>query len=218
MNDLLLQLAVTAPVLLLSLVFHEVAHGYVAFRLGDNTAMKLGRLSPNPVRHLDPFGTLVLLMTYLGSNGSMMFGWAKPVPINPGYFKSHQRGMAWVGVAGPTANFILASVAALILRAAFPDPHWLFNAAGNLVPWAIFRVMQLNIILMIFNLIPVPPLDGSRILGAFLPPRTYVKWIQLDRYGMLFVMLLLFVLLNLGNGLNDVIVPIYRLFLPTYGF
>ena len=218
MNDLLLQLAVTAPVLLLSMVFHEVSHGYMASRLGDTTARDRGRLSLNPLRHLDPFGTLVLLLTFLGSQGAMMFGWAKPVPINPGNFKSHQHGMALVGVAGPLANFMLASAAALILRTVYPNPEWVNQVSGNLMPWAIFRVMQLNVILMVFNLIPVPPLDGSRIVGAFLSKRAYFRWIQLDQYGMFFIMLLLFGLINFGNGLYAIILPIYRLFLPSYGF
>ncbi len=215
MGQLLIQLAVTAPVLLLSMVIHEISHGYMAYRLGDDTAMQRGRLSPNPIKHLDPLGSLVLLLTFLGSQGAMMFGWAKPVPINPGKFKSHQRGMAYVGIAGPMANFLLASLAALILRTAYPH---IGDVETGLLPIAIFRIFQLNIILMIFNLIPVPPLDGSRIVGAFLPPKSYIKWIQLDQYGMLFIMLLLFALINFGNGLYNVILPIYRLFLPTYGF
>jgi Zn-dependent protease len=194
------------------MVFHEVSHGYMAFRLGDQTAMRQGRLSLNPVRHVDPFGAIILLLTFLSSGGRMMFGWAKPVPIHPGNFKSHQRGMAWVGVAGPLANFILASIAALVLRTVYP------HFGGGLLPMAIFRIFQLNVILMVFNLFPVPPLDGSRILGAFLPPQAYIKWIQLDRYGMLFVMVLLFGLINFGNGLYEIILPIYRLFLPSYGF
>ena len=213
MNELLLQLAITLPVLLISLVFHEVSHGYVAYRLGDKTASERGRLSPNPLKHLDTFGTIVLLITFLGSQGRMMFGWAKPVPINPGNFKSHQRGMAWVGIAGPTANFILASVAALVLRTFYPHVGDLEN---SLLAIGVFRVFQLNIILMLFNLIPVPPLDGSRIIGAFLNRSSYMKWIQLDQYGMFFVMILLFVLINFGSGLTDIILPVYRLFLPSY--
>ena len=213
MNDLLLQLIITLPALLVSLVFHEVSHGYVAYRLGDKTASERGRLSLNPVRHLDAFGTIVLLITFLGTRGTAMFGWAKPVPINPGNFKSHQRGMAWVGIAGPTANFILASVAALVLRTFYPHVG---DLESSFLAIVIFRVFQLNVILMLFNLIPVPPLDGSRIIGAFLNRRSYMKWIQLDQYGMFFVMLLLFVLINFGNGLTDVLLPVYRLFLPSY--
>ena len=213
MNELLLQLAITLPVLLISLVFHEVSHGYVAYRLGDRTASERGRLSLNPIRHLDTLGTVVLLLTFLGSQGQMMFGWAKPVPINPGNFKSHQRGMAWVGIAGPTANFILASVAALMLRAFYPH---VLDLESSFVAIAIFRIFQLNVILMLFNLIPVPPLDGSRIIGAFLNRKAYMKWIQLDQYGMIFAMLILFVLINFGNGLTSVLLPVYRLFLPGY--
>lgn len=212
MNELLLQLAVTAPVLLFSMTFHEVSHGYMAYRLGDKTAKNLKRLSLNPLQHLDPLGTLMLAATFLFSGGRMLFGWAKPVPVNPGNFKSHQYGMMWVGMAGPAANLLLAMLAALALNVFYP------NFGEGLMPMAIFRIFQLNVILMIFNLIPVPPLDGSRIVGALLPPRAYIKWLQLDRYGMLFVMVLLIVLLNSGSGLSSVIDPIYQLFLPSYGF
>lgn len=213
MNELLLQLAITLPALLISLVFHEVSHGYVAYRLGDRTARERGRLSLNPLRHLDTFGTVMLLITFLGSQGRMMFGWAKPVPINPGSFKSHQRGMALVGIAGPTANFILASLAALTLRAFYPH---VLDLETSFIAIVIFRVFQLNVIVMLFNLMPVPPLDGSRILGAFLNRKAYMKWIQLDQYGMIFAILILFVLINFGNGLADILLPVYRLFLPGY--
>lgn len=210
MRDLLLEFAVTLPALLLSMVFHEVSHGYVAFRLGDKTAQERGRLSLNPLRHLDRFGTLMLFFTYFSSGGHMLFGWAKPVPINPGYFKSPQRGMAWVGLAGPTANFMLAAAAALLLE------RWAHD--DTLLTVAIFRVFQLNIILMLFNLLPVPPLDGSRILGGFMPPQLYMRWISLDRYGMLFVMLVLFFLISVPGPFYNVITAVYRLFLPTFGF
>ncbi|MHB9112646.1 MAG: site-2 protease family protein [Thermoleophilia bacterium] len=214
MDELLLQLAVTAPVLLFSMTFHEVSHGYMAYRLGDKTAKNLKRLSLNPLQHLDPLGTLMLAVTFLFSNGAMLFGWAKPVPVNPGYFRSHQYGMMWVGMAGPAANLLLAALAALALNIFYPDPDFV----DGLLPISIFRIFQLNVILMVFNLIPVPPLDGSRIVGALLPPKSYIKWVQLDRYGMLFVMVLLIVLLNSGSGLSNVIRPIYQLFLPSYGF
>ncbi|MEK6536377.1 MAG: site-2 protease family protein [Actinomycetota bacterium] len=212
MNDLLLQLAVTAPVLLFSMTLHEVSHGYMAYRLGDKTAASQKRLSLNPLRHLDPFGTLLLVMTFIFSSGRMMFGWAKPVPVNPGNFRSHQRGMAWVGIAGPSANLLLAGVSALVLNIFYPD------FGDGLLPISIFRIFQLNVILMVFNLIPVPPLDGSRIVGAFLTPRSYIKWIKLDQYGQFFIMALLLIMLNFGNGLYTIILPIYQLFLPGYGF
>ena len=211
-RELLIQLAVTAPVLLFSMTLHEVSHGYMAYRLGDRTAASQKRLSLNPLRHLDPFGTLLLVMTFIFSAGRMMFGWAKPVPVNPGNFKSHQRGMAWVGIAGPSANLLLAGVSALVLNIFYPD------FGDGLLPISIFRIFQLNVILMVFNLIPVPPLDGSRIVGAFLTPRSYIKWIKLDQYGQFFIMALLLIMLNFGNGLYTIILPIYQLFLPGYGF
>lgn len=210
MRDLLLQFAVTLPALLISLMFHEVAHGYMAFRMGDKTARSHGRLSLNPVRHLDRLGTLVLFLTYFSSHGAMLFGWAKPVPINPGYFRHPQRGMAWVGFAGPAANFIMAAISALILEK-------LLNGSG-LLDVVVFRIFQLNVILMIFNLIPVPPLDGSRIVGAFMGPRTYMRWLALDRYGPMMVMGVLFVLFTFPDPLYGVIHSLYRVFLPSYGF
>lgn len=209
MSGLLLEFAVTLPALILSLILHEVAHGFVALRLGDKTAQSRGRLSLNPLRHLDRFGTLVLFLTYFTSAGSMLFGWAKPVPINPAYFKNPQRGMGWVGIAGPTANFMLAAASAFMLE------NWVHGA--GLFPMVVFRIFQLNVILMLFNLMPVPPLDGSRIVGAFLGKKTYMRWIQLDQYGMLFVMLLLFALFSFPAPFNEVIKSLYRLFLPSYG-
>lgn len=213
MYNLLLQFLITLPALLVSLVFHEVAHGYMAARLGDNTAKRLGRLSLNPLKHLDTFGTLVLFLTFFTSGGRMLFGWAKPVPINPGQFTrmSPQRGMMWVGAAGPFANLVIVAASALILE----------NLTGinEFVTIALFRVFQLNVILMVFNLMPVPPLDGSRIVGGLLPPQAYMSWARLDRYGMLFVMLFLFLLIGpLQPVFIGVLTALYNLFLPSYGF
>lgn len=210
MRELLLQFAVTLPALLLSLVFHEVSHGYMALRLGDKTAQSRGRLSLNPLKHLEAFGTLVLFLTFFTSGGRMLFGWAKPVPINPAYFKSPQHGMAWVGAAGPVANFMLAAASALILE------NWLHT--DGLMATAVFRVFQLNVILMVFNLIPVPPLDGSRIVGGLMGKKAYMRWTQLDQYGMFFIMLLLFFLLSFPGPFYEVIRSLYRIFLPSYGF
>ncbi|MHB8793569.1 MAG: site-2 protease family protein [Thermoleophilia bacterium] len=208
MSELLLQLAVTAPVLLFSMTLHEVSHGYMAYRLGDPTAKNLKRLSFNPLQHLDRLGTLMLAVTFLFSYGRVLFGWAKPVPVNPGYFKSQQYGMMWVGMAGPAVNFVLALLAALALNVFFP------HFSDELLPISIYRIFQLNVILMIFNLIPLPPLDGSRIIGAFMPARTYARWVQLDRYGALIVMVLIIILLNTRSGLAPVISPVYKLLLP----
>ncbi len=212
-SQMLLQFLITLPVLLVSLVFHEVSHGYVAARLGDNTAKQLGRLSLNPIRHLDAFGTLVLFLTFFGSGGNMLFGWAKPVPINPGRFSrmSPQRGMMWVGAAGPFANLLIVAASALLLEN--------LTGLGEFITLALFRVFQLNVILMVFNLMPIPPLDGSRVVGGLLPPRAYMAWARLDRYGMLFVMLFLFLLIGPFNSVfGNFLLTLYRLFLPSFGF
>ncbi|GBE57526.1 peptidase family M50 [bacterium BMS3Abin01] len=211
MNDLLFQFVLTLPALLVSLVFHEMAHGYVAYRLGDHTAKLQGRLSLNPIRHLDVFGTLVLFLTFFGSGGRMLFGWAKPVPINPNQFTSIsvQKGMMWTGAAGPAANLIVVAASALFLE--------MVPISNELLFTVIFRVFQLNVILMVFNLMPVPPLDGSRIVGGFLGREAYIRWARLDRYGMLFVMLFLFLILGpLQTVFYQIISTIYHIFLPSY--
>lgn len=206
-RELLIQFFITLPALLVSLVFHELAHGYVSWRLGDPTARKSGRLTLNPVKHLDPFGTLVLFITYFGSAGAMLFGWARPVPVNSGYFKSPRHGMALVGLAGPAANLAIASAAALLLN--FWPP------GSDLVFAVIFRVFQLNLVLMVFNLIPVPPLDGSRVVGGLMNERTYRQWARLDQYGMIFMMVLLFVVIS-TRLLSGIMFSLYELFLPRY--
>lgn len=219
MNDtlaLLIQFAFTLPVLLFSLTFHEVSHGYVALRLGDQTARLHKRLSPNPLRHLDVFGSLLLVLTFLFSRGTFMYGWAKPVPVHPGNFKSPQRGMMWVGLAGPLSNLVLAIAAVALLRLFFPDPP--LSSSGfwhNLPMLVIFRVFQLNIILMVVNLIPIPPLDGSRVIGAFLPTSLYTKWAQIERYGLAILFLLFFAIPGFNQALQLVIEPIYKFFLPS---
>lgn len=206
-SDIIIQFLITLPALLVSLVFHELAHGYVAWRLGDPTARQSGRLTLNPLKHLDPFGTLVLFITYFGSAGSMLFGWARPVPVNPGYFRSPQHGMALVGLAGPATNLAIAGAAALLLN------FWL--PSDDLLLAVIFRVFQLNLILMVFNLMPVPPLDGSRVVGGLMNRQTYVRWMRLDQYGMIFMMVLLFVVIS-TDLLSGVMRSLYELFLPRY--
>ena len=216
-NNLFIQFIVTLPALLVSMMLHEVAHGYVAYRLGDQTAKQRGRLSLNPVRHLDRLGTLVLCLTYFLSGGTALFGWAKPVPISPGSFKDPQRGMMWVGAAGPAANLLIAIASALALKWAFPYP-----LPDSYLFMVLFLTFRLNLILMVFNLIPVPPLDGSRIVGGFLSRGAYLRWIRLDQYEMMFVMLVWFVLIGfgpVGSGFSSFFGSLYHIFLPaSYGF
>jgi Zn-dependent protease len=173
---------VLLPVFIVSLTLHEMAHGWSAYRLGDPTAKLLGRLSPNPLVHLDPLGTAMFGLTYW--IGGFLFGWAKPVPINPYNLRGNpQRGMALVAAAGPATNFLLAIAfgAALV-----------HGSYGELTTDVLVYSFYVNVVLGVFNLLPIPPLDGSRIIGAFMSPSTYARWSELDQYGMVAILLLFF--------------------------
>jgi Zn-dependent protease len=205
----LIGLLILIPVLVLSMAAHELAHGFIAYRLGDPTAKRAGRLSFNPLKHLDPLGTAMFFITYI--LGGFVFGWAKPVPVSPYYFKNRQWGMAAVGLAGPLTNFIVAVITIVVLNAIHPNVDgWAFEILS--------RLFAVNVVLGLFNLIPIPPLDGSRVLGAFLPRRAYERWVALDQYGMILVLLAMFTLWGpfqrlLGwaiNGLADVFLTNYH--------
>ena len=174
-SSLLIRFLIISPLLLLSLVLHELAHGWVAYLLGDPTAKAHGRLTLNPIKHLDTWGTIMLAVTFLGSGGSFFFGWAKPVPVDPRFFKDGQRGMAWVGAAGPLTNFALALISIGLI--------WATYQSSLFVAQLFYMLMVLNAILGTLNLIPIPPLDGSRVVGGFLPREAYKHWAALDRYG-----------------------------------
>jgi Zn-dependent protease len=171
-----------APLLLASLVLHELAHALAATRLGDPTPREQGRLTLNPIPHLDPLGTTMFVLTAFVSN--FIFGWARPVLVQPRYFRRPQLGMALVAAAGPATNFLLALACAAYLV------HG--DATGRTFEVAV-RAYEVNIVLGIFNLIPIPPLDGSRILGAILPAGLYARWSSLDQVGMLALFGLIFV-------------------------
>ena len=173
----LASILVTLPIILLSLTVHEYAHAAVANALGDPTARWQGRLTLNPLAHLDVFGTLTLILT-------QRFGWAKPVPINPAYFKDWRRGMMMVGAAGPLANVALAFLLAVPLRPGVPMPYVL----GRLVVSGIIIILGLAA----FNLIPVPPLDGSGLLLGVLRGRNLYVYHQLESYGSFILLLLVF--------------------------
>jgi len=182
-SSMLVRFLIISPLLIVSLVLHELAHGWVAYLLGDPTAKAHGRLSLNPIKHLDLLGTAMLALTFFISGGTFFFGWAKPVPVDPRFFRDGQRGMAWVGAAGPLTNFTiaLASVGAI----------WLTYTWSAYVANLFVTLLVLNVILGTLNLIPVPPLDGSRVIGGFMPRDLYKHWAALDRYGN-YVFLLLF--------------------------
>ena len=178
-------------ILIFSVVMHEISHGYAALALGDETAKREGRLTLNPLRHLDPFGSIILpSVSYL--LGGFIFGWAKPVPYNPYNLKNQKWGPALVGIAGPCANMLLGVLFGFLLR--IVPMLTLYGAPGAFVynlSVIISMIAFLNIVLALFNLVPVPPLDGSKILFALLPYQWRNAQNFLEQYG--FILLLMFV-------------------------
>ncbi|MBI3986428.1 MAG: site-2 protease family protein [Lentisphaerae bacterium] len=179
------QLLLSVVALILSIILHEVAHGYVAYKLGDPTAKRAHRLTLNPLAHIDLFGSIILPLFLVLSHSQVLFGWAKPVPFNPAYFKEPRKGIMLVGAAGPATNFALAVVCGALLRAAplIPDLLTLF---------LIFMCVT-NVVLGVFNLIPIPPLDGSRVVLGLLPDDWVEPYQRLERFGILIIFGLLWV-------------------------
>src|SRR5690554_5121297 len=182
-NQMLQEAVYRIPALLIAITFHEVAHGWVAYKLGDHTAKNMGRLTLNPIPHIDPIGALMLLIA--------RFGWAKPVPVNPLFFRGdRRRGMVLVSLAGPLTNFILAFfVAFLIYIVLYFLPVLKITAY---VLQFLLVLLIYNVYLGMFNLLPVPPLDGSKILANLLHPRHTGFFLQLEQYGFLILLLLIF--------------------------
>jgi Zn-dependent protease len=180
--------------LVLSITLHEAAHGYAALRLGDDTALRMGRVSANPLRHIDPFGTLLLPALLLISGSPMLFGWAKPVPVNFNRLKPLRLGMALVGAAGPFTNLVLAVVSALLIYGIPFLPE-----AGQ--QWAIANLQNsviINLVLAVFNMLPFPPLDGGRVAVGLLPRSMADPLARTERYTFPVLMLAMFVLPMVG--------------------
>lgn len=179
-----------------AIVFHEMAHGFAAWRLGDPTAKRQGRLSVNPLNHIDPFGTVILPGIMMLAGGPV-FGYAKPVPYNPSYFKNPKTGDVIVGLAGPLANLLMAILAAVVSWLLYPTAQSL--VLGNeafLYFYALFLPMfaLINLYLMFFNLIPIPPLDGSSIIALFVPRKYMRQYYQVQRYAFPILMVVLVLL------------------------
>jgi len=189
-----------APVLLLSMVAHEYAHGYAALKNGDPTAYQLGRLTWNPVKHIDPFMTILLpLMTFVGSGGTMAFGGAKPVPVNPRNYRNFKKGDIIVSLAGVTTNFIIAllCVPLIMLVGVFGQAVPAASSAAAVLQLMLVYGILLNLALAAFNLIPIPPLDGSHVMKYILPPAWSLAYQSISRYGII----ILLILLTIGRGL-----------------
>ncbi len=210
--SIIVPIAVQIAIFLVVLTVHEFSHGRMARALGDPTAEQMGRLSFNPIRHIDPFGTIILPILLLIS-GFRPIGYAKPVPIDPRYFRDYRVGMFLTGIAGPASNILAAAAGGLVFRVVGPVLAGV-PLYGMTLADALALFVFINVLLAIFNLIPVPPLDGSRILPLFLSDQGMRYYRQFERYGILVVFLLVF----LAGGtvfriLNAIIEPVVSLFI-----
>lgn len=191
----MLILVFTVVLLAYSIILHEIAHGAVAFLLGDPTARDQKRLTLNPLRHIDPVGTILLPVILVLAKSPALLGWAKPVPFDPRYFKNPRIGIALVSVAGPLMNFALAALCALVFKLA---------PAGSAPKTVAFYGVIMNTVLGLFNLIPIPPMDGSKVVGVFLPPAMRKAYFAIERYGFIII----FVLLYFGLA-SKLLSPVY---------
>lgn len=209
-----IQIAIAIAIVLYSIILHEVAHGLAALYLGDPTAKLQGRLTLNPVKHIDPFMTIIMpLVLLLMSGGRFLFGGAKPVPVNPFLFRDRRKGMMLTAVAGPATNLLIMFTCVALVRF-----FSLLASEGVLWDLAVFlrQIFNLvgfwNVILIAFNLLPIPPLDGSRVVAYLLPRDLAQKYEQLERYGMLLVLVVL-----LTGVHREVIIPALRLYMVLSG-
>ncbi|MDA8078083.1 MAG: site-2 protease family protein [Nitrospiraceae bacterium] len=203
--------------ILIAITFHEVAHGFVAFRLGDPTAKMLGRLTLNPFAHIDIFGTILLpVMLYVLTSGQFVFGYAKPVPINAMNFRNPRKGMAISAAAGPVTNILLAAASFLFLKffvlpmaALVPDP--VGETVLKPISLILIAAIQVNVILAAFNMIPIPPLDGGRVLTGLLPSKQAVSFSRIEPFGFIIVLVLIY-----SGMANYLIMPLIRFFLRLF--
>jgi Zn-dependent protease len=192
----IMEAVLMAIVLLFSVIVHEVAHGYVALLNGDPTAKMLGRITLNPVPHIDLIGTIILPLLLLMSHAGILFGWAKPVPVNPLNYRNYRWGEFAVSAAGPVSNLVLAAIFSVLVRMGFDNP--------GLMQMAFFGV-SINIFLALFNLIPIPPLDGSHILALFLPRDLARLYEYLQPVGFILILILFYT-----GIMGAILMPLYR--------
>lgn len=198
-----MDILITLVILLFSVIVHEISHGLVAEKLGDSTARDAGRITLNPIPHIDPFGSILLpgLLLLIGS--PIVFGAAKPVPVNFENLQPRKLGMALVSIAGPLSNFILATLFALPIT---------FGLVSGVMEDIWLKAVILNLVLGAFNALPIPPLDGSKILASFLPDNLMYRILEMERFG--FLLVLLFLLLGI---LDKILLPVVLFFLRLFG-
>ncbi len=210
MEESIRQIAIWALPVLLAIVFHEVAHGWVAYHLGDSTAARMGRLTLNPIAHVDLFGTILIPLLLIVSNAPFLFGYAKPVPVNFQNLRNPKRDMIWVALAGPATNFLLAFTCVLLLKFFAPmigkgSPPGLSASIFDFFVPVVFmleRGILINIVLAVFNLLPLPPLDGGRVLVGLLPEPFSSMLGRIEPFGFLILLLLL-----MTRTLNHILGP-----------
>ena len=207
--DIAYTIAVWAVPVLFAITLHEAAHGWVAEKLGDPTARNLGRITANPLKHIDPMGTIVVPL-FLAMVSPFVLGWAKPVPVEPRYFKSPLLDMALVAVAGPVSNFFMACIWAMLIKLVYLS---LDNSPmlGFLVEMGEKGII-INVVLMVLNLLPILPLDGGRVLAGVLPPNLAMPFMRMERFGMILILVLL-----VSGILGKIMWPIVMHFVKIVG-
>lgn len=186
-----MEIVLSIIILIYSSVLHEIAHGWSAYRLGDPTAKLKGRLTLNPVSHIDPFFSILMpLLTYIATAGSFIFGGAKPVPVDPFNLRDGRKDLAIVSLAGPATNILLAGIAALLIHSIFPGYSFGEVSVSGLLGFILTTTVKWNLLLAILNLLPIPPLDGSKIFSLILSPKSAAAFLSLEYMG--FILLIMF--------------------------